>query len=495
MKRYRWIGWLTAIILAFSLLAPAVGTALAEEGEDDFPPTEVATVVEEPVLDESQAEEPTEGEALPEETATVAPEETVGAAVLSETTEEELGEPVTLEEQEPDISGSVKVFFEDQYGDPIVGAGFALYVNVDGACSDTPIDSQLTDSNGIVIFLGIDPAATYCVVLESVPSGYENAVGWSWDVTPADTTDDLSPLDAVLYLGIAKLGGGELDAGKVTILKYYCEASGPEYQRVIFDLFNYDLDAVSAASESSLECAPGWAQFWIEPLGGDKGFFVETDAGTGSKVITGLPPGEYEITETAPWQSGTFVFEVFANGVATIAVQNFVYEGETGEGALEIQKYYCPGKSAWTEFVLDEVSAAHSECKRGQAEFVLFPYFAGEGISFETDHHGYILLEEVPEGTHLLMETGTEATLAVTIVDGQTTSLVVLNHFVPDDSDDGHHNPPVTDQDKESLVVEELPNTGTGSTPNESSLALVVGSLVALIAMAALRLRPWRHIC
>jgi hypothetical protein len=520
MNRYRWIGWLTAILLAFSLLVPAVGAVGAQEGDDELLPADSSTAVEEPALDETLPDEvgteetPDSGTAevndlatdagLPDELAEPAnpeipdpaagelPAEREGDA-LELIAEEATEEPVVLEEEAPDVSGSIKVYVEDQYGDPVPGVGLQVSQLAGSGQPEMVVGELATDDNGIAIFLGLDPVQTFAVNLTSLPPGY---LGFSpetaFEVVPADTTEDLSPLDAVLYLGIEKVGGGEVEAGKLTILKYYCDASGPEYQRVLFEVFANDLDSIATASEEALSCEPGWAKFWVEPVKGGPGFFAETDPGSGSVALTGLAPGEYEITEVAPWESGTFVFEVYTSGVTTIAVQNFVYEGETGEGALEIQKDYCPAGSVWTEFTINEVSTAHKECEPGKAHFVIFPYFAGEGIEVETDHDGYLLLQDVPEGTHLLMEVETGATFAFTIVDGQTTSIAVHNYYVPDHSPDGDHTPPAAEPEQVpvgGIVVEQLPNTGAGSTTDQAPLAMMVGIVLVAVAVASLWVR------
>lgn len=494
MKRASWIRWIVASLLALALFAPMVGGIGAEDEEELAQPqdqmVDIADAEATVTPEESVGSGPSADESIDPAAAT--PDTSQDVAASDEGLQQVADEDVEgANSQEADISGSIKVFVEDQYGDPVPGAGLTVYLFENGACSATPVaGEQFTDANGIVIFLGLDPALTYCVSQTTVPPGYEGfPPSEPFIVTPSDVTEDVSPFDAVLYLGQNLLDDGELEAGKLTILKYYCEASGPEFQRVIFDLFYYDLDSVSAASESVLECQPGYAAFWIQPVGGDGGFLAETSVAGGSTVISGLEPGTYEITETVPWTSGTFLFEVLENGVTTIAVQNFLTEEDPGEGVLELQKYFCRSTSNWTKFILeDAVEAASQRCKPGQATFVIFPFFGGEPIELETDEHGHLILDEAPEGSHLLMEVDTEALFAFTIIDGETTSITVLNHFVP--GKPGGEKPPA-DQPAGGEVAKTLPNTGLGTTRPDNQMVML-GSLAMLAALAGLRMTSRR---
>jgi hypothetical protein len=451
MNGYRWIGWLTAILLMLTLLGPATNGVWAQD-EEEFPiESGVSALVEDegapdpadqeavtepespPAPDGSTAPDPA---AAPEETA--APPEDEAASDNGASPEAqadpaiapaEASPVVAATDEEAETSGSVKLFVEDQYGDPVEGAGFRLRQQSPPA----DLGEQFTDQNGIIIFVGIDPSLTFLVNQTVVPAGY---AGFPTDevftVTPADTADDFSPLDAVLYLGQEKLGEGELEAGKVTILKYYCTTSAPEFQRVVFDFFYFDLDSIAAASaESALECEPGAADFWIEPLDDGEGFATSTST-DGSVVISSLPPGDYLIRETYPLASADFPFEVLANGVTTVAVQNFYTLDEAGTGNLEIQKLFCPSDSTWTEFLVGNVSTAWVGCQPGPATFWVFPYFSGAPIEVPTDANGYALLGDVPEGTHFIVEAVSGEGTAFTIVAGETTSITVKNYFESD---------------------------------------------------------------
>lgn len=162
MKNPARVGWLVAILLALSLIAPF--TSPASAAQTDATPTASATATATPQT--------------PTPTATGVPAQQPTEVVVQQPTEEIVQQP-TETVTDPVVAaalGDLKLYSKDQSNGDLPGATYAIY---DSTCTNLLAGPTEADQYGTITFSSVAEQGTQvCVVVTVTPNGY---------LDPADT--------------------------------------------------------------------------------------------------------------------------------------------------------------------------------------------------------------------------------------------------------------------------------------------------------------------
>lgn len=237
---------------------------------------------------------------------------------------------------------------------------------------------------------------------------------------------------------------------------------------------------------------------------------ANTWSGTGT-VLGGVTvdgvgaAGGYNVTVDAagyePYTTAVNVSDVEQNGrafafdlVLAPAEPTAVPTETPANGTVTISKFYCDNIDSVEFITPDSTGTSDDTCVPGTATFTF--YLVGDG----TDAHEQLVVNEVgaidlPAGDYTVVEEETQAETTITVVGGETSSLVVLNpannvtptptNVAPTEVAPTQAPSTVTPAPTEAAgKVTALPSTGQGPTSSNSGTFLLLAAAGAMIAGA-----------
>ncbi|HEX6127709.1 MAG TPA: SpaA isopeptide-forming pilin-related protein [Candidatus Limnocylindria bacterium] len=208
--------------------------------------------------------------------------------------------------------------------------------------------------------------------------------------------------------------------GLLEVEKFFCPTDGET--RTEFDIFGPadPQSRVMGQTEVDTEdCTVGAdVSFTLYSVSGDEWTEIDTLVTDEDGIIEiELAAGDYAICEDMSEECAEF--SIGPDGAVTaIVVVNYV---AAPQGQVKILKYFCDAEEDSVEFYLEGQAPNLENCDPGDAEFTL-----DGGESFWTE--GGIAVIWADEGTHTLAEVGTGASVELDVVEGEITSVIVLNN-------------------------------------------------------------------
>ncbi len=295
MKNPARLGWLVAVLLALSLIAPFSSASAAQtDATPTAPPSETVLPSQ-----------------TPEPSATTAPE-----IPVAQPTDEIVEQPVETVD-EPVVAaalGDLKIYSKNDANEDVAGATYAIY---DSTCTSLLAGPTAADEFGTLTFTGVAEQGTQvCIVVTVTPAGYLDPIGvvitlsterllteWSFVFTAApEQTYDLPIFKEDSETG-AKLGGAGF-----TLYAGACPATGISS----FEQFTGPSDAVDGSAGRTI----------FEDLAAGTFCVVETTApsgysGGGSATLV-LPDNASGWTfQNAPLPEETYDLPIFKEDSGT----------------------------------------------------------------------------------------------------------------------------------------------------------------------------------
>lgn len=408
---------------------------------------------------------------------TLNPDGSVTVVVSAETPDVIVTVVNECEEEQADEVGDITIIKETDEDEP--SASFAFSASWDG--------DGFWLMDGDIEWSGLILAGQDYVVTEEL-TAEQIAAGWSLvDIDCGEATVVVEGSSVTITLGADEsivctfTNEQELDEGEglVEIDKLFCftddEASTEFFVFGPIELPQFD--ALGQVEEELPEegCWTEAVSFTI--TGGELTEPLEVTTGDNGSLEFTLPASEdaYTITEDLSGESTEFFV---ADGEFTaIVVLNLVPEEEAG--LVKVIKLFCEGDEATVEFIVEGNTNADvpviSGCEVGDATFEL-----GDMEIVTEDGIALVLVEAGDYSFAETDPTAAEYDGLITVVEGEITTIIVINTFVEDEQSGGGGG--TAPGGEGTLGGNPLPNTSTSPIPTGSLPA----GLLALVMLTGL---------
>ncbi len=364
---------------------------------------------------------------------------------------------------------------------PLDGAVFNILDAAGNAidASDFPGLTGVTTSGGSVALTV--PDAPIRIQLISSPANYELTGDSVFHFQNGGVTDPIGTGTSDWSVLFAQI------TGNLEVNKWFCLVDDEASAGV-----DFNTPAYGAQCETSI------ASFELY-YGANYVDTITTDF-DGTASVTGLLAGSYTIVEISTDAAHNFTIE--AGETTTVNVTNYVYLS----GKVKVTKYFCPDKKDRTKIFVEYPLMLNGgydgpdigkKCWTGKADFEIWLYGDSDNaISFSTGKKGTAWLTlpitTSDTGPHTIVEVDTGKSATFEVFQDEKTDITVVNKYKKKphhhhDKPHKHHKPGKDD----TVEVDTLPSTGTGSTMNSDAFFFAAGSMILFGLGVATTRRRW----